>query len=1008
MRFVLALLLLLPLALMGCGGGGGSTGPAPVVSITAQPVEQTVVEGQQVQFIVSASNASGYQWQSDTSGSWSDIAGATQATYSIASATLSMDGQQYRVLVTGREGQVISSAVALRVTAAVIAPSVTVAPAGVTGVAGEDVVFNVTAAGTSLSYQWQQSTDGVAWNDIAGATAAQLRLQEVNVDMDGNLYRARVSNSAGQATSLAATLRVDPTPVAPSFTSQPAGVSVVEGQTATFTVTAAGTPIPELKWQVSLDGSAWTDLSGATASAYTTPPTTLTQSGQWFRAVATNSAGSVNSAAVSLTVGSAPVAPSFSAQPRNVAAVAGVPATFTATVQGTPRATLQWQISSDAVNWSNINGATADTYTVPAVSAADHGRLFRLVATNTAGTAISDVAAISVETSANGSPSLSLLFGTLGGRGSLDGTGATARLFSVSGLAFDASGRLIVSEAFGQTVRRMSPAGELTTWVGVYGGSRSADGTGVAARLSSPRGATVDAANNAYVVDTANGSVRKISPSGAVTTVAQLKHPRAAAVDAAGNLFVCDLASITRIAGDGTVSTLAGSSGVHGHMDGTGAAARFDAPEGIALATNGDLIVADVGSHTLRRVTPAGVVTTIAGTPDTTGSDDGPGGSATFYQPSAVAVDGSGRIYVGDRGNSTIRGISPTGVVSTVAGATGSPGDTDGPLSEARFSFPDALAVGEGGDLYVGDGDLIRKISGSMVTTVAGKAVYGGYGIWGVVADSLGNVYVGDSLVKAIRKIAPDGSTSILASIDSPAGLAIDSANNVYFANYAKHTIEVISPDGVVRTLAGSAGNAGSADGVGSAARFNQPNALAVDASGNVYVTDFENHTIRKVQPDGTVSTFSGAVGEPGFANGLAASARFRYPASIAVNSAGQVFVSDASGAVRRLDATGRATALAGVAESDAPMDGVGTDARFGAHAVLSMHNDMLHAADSGTIRTVNNTGSVATIAGVRGQIGIRLGGDARLGFVSAMAPLDANRLVIAVNSEQSIVVLTK
>ena len=270
-----------------------------------------------------------------------------------------------------------------------------------------------------------------------------------------------------------------------------------------------------------------------------------------------------------------------------------------------------------------------------------------------------------------------------------------------------------------------------------------------------------------------------------------------------------------------TFTTLAGSAGVQGTNDGTGSAARFYVPQGVATDSSGNVYVADADNYTIRKITPAGVVTTLAGLAGSYGSADGTGSAARFYHPSAVATDPSGNVYVADTSNDTIRKVTPGGVVTTLAGSAGVQGTNDGTGSAAQFRVPFGVATDSAGNVYVADTDnyTIRKITpGGVVTTLAGLA--GSYG-------------------------TNDG-TGSAARFFNPEGVATDSSGNVYVADTWNHTIRKITPAGVVTTLAGLAGSFGSADGTGSAALFHYPHGVATDSSGNVYVADDGNYTIRK------------------------------------------------------------------------------------------------------------------------------------------------------------------
>jgi sugar lactone lactonase YvrE len=272
----------------------------------------------------------------------------------------------------------------------------------------------------------------------------------------------------------------------------------------------------------------------------------------------------------------------------------------------------------------------------------------------------------------------------------------------------------------------------------------------------------------------------------------------------------------------------------------------------VAIDGGGNVYVADMENDTIRKITPAGVVTTFAGSAGSYpfSSADGTGSAARFYTPAGLAVDGSGNVYVADSGNHTIRKITPAGGVTTLAGTAGSSGSTDGTGSAARFKNPRGVAVDGSGNIYVTDMDnhMIRKITpAGVVATLAGTAGLPG----------------------------SNNATGSAAGFNSPAGVAIDSSGNVYVSEERNHTIRKITPAGVVTTLAGTAGSLGSADGTGGAARFNQPLAVAVDSSGSIYVADTSNHAIRKGVPTiAAAATIDAASGPTGITRLLGTSPR--------------------------------------------------------------------------------------------------------------------------------------
>jgi hypothetical protein len=338
-----------------------------------------------------------------------------------------------------------------------------------------------------------------------------------------------------------------------------------------------------------------------------------------------------------------------------------------------------------------------------------------------------------------------------------------------------------------------------------------------------------------------------------------------------------------------TFTTLAGTAGVSGSADGTGSAARFNGPSGLAVDNLGNIYVADYSNHTIREITPAGVVTTLAGSAGNPGSTDGTGSVARFNNPSGVAADNTGNVYVADYSNHTIRKITPTGVVTTLAGSAGVSGSTDATGSAAQFYYPGGVAVDASGYVYVADrlNNTIRRITPTgVVTTLAGKA--GSYG-------------------------SIDGAGSA-ARFNGPSGVAVDTSGNVYVSDPYNHTVRKITPVGVVTTLAGMAGTGGTSDGTGSAALFYAPSSVAVDSAGNVYVTDdgidpvLQSNTIRKITPAGTVTTLAGLAGPYGYADGSGSAARFESPNGVAVDSTGNVYVADGSQTIRQ----GSLTVIAG------------------------------------------------------------------------------------------------
>lgn len=650
------------------------------------------------------------------------------------------------------------------------------------------------------------------------------------------------------------------------------------------------------------------------------------------------------------------------------------------------------------------------------------------------------------------------LAGWLGGPSWMDGPGSVARFRGPQGIAVTADGTAYVADSFTCTLRVVSPAGVVTTLAGSPYQTGAADGTGSAARFSCPIGVALGPGGDLFVTDGCAHQLRRVTPAGAVTTVAgaagqpgstdgtgsaaRFDLPSGVAVDPSGNVYVSDTGNqtIRRVTPAGVVSTVAGSAGQVGTLDGTGSAARFDSPFGLAWDPSGSVVVADSGAQLVRRVTPDGVVTTVAGGAWERGTTDGPASQARFDFPRGVAVDATGATLVSE--TMRVRRISASGTVGTLAGSFWGYGDGTG--WGAKFDEAQAIGLDAAGNALVADyrNHAIRRVTPQgAVTTVAGSpslpGMVDGPGSAarfakpaGLSVDPAGNVIVADLGNRRVRRVSPAGEVTTLAGgaaggVDgtgSAAGFlgvcggAVDPAGNVYLADTYQHTIRKVSPAGVVTTLAGSPGVWGSADGNASAARFNSPLGVALDAGGNLYVADSENHTIRKVTPSGDVGTLAGKAGHPGAEDGPGSAARFSQPAAVVLDADGNVVVADAvAQTIRKVLPSGSVTTLAGKAYQAGSEDGTGSAARFWLDfqdfvdpEVFDLHSRGLAADGSGnvyvadfhnhTIRKVTREGVVTTVVGAAGDYGSKdgAGSDARLRYPAGLAADARGNLWIA------------
>lgn len=559
-------------------------------------------------------------------------------------------------------------------------------------------------------------------------------------------------------------------------------------------------------------------------------------------------------------------------------------------------------------------------------------------------------------------------------------TGTTLEIFGLGTCAVTSSqkGNLNFNAAKPVTRAVSIVAATVSAFAGNVDGPGFADGTGSEARFSEPLGLAVEANGDLYVADSNNNVIRKITP-------------------------------------DGVVSTLAGSPLLPGSVDGVARVARFSSPSGLTIA-GGTILVGDEHGMVARKIDQFGLVTTIGRAPQSVAPLDGDAKSEGAEGVQQTVLDRAGNAYVSDESDGVIRRVSKTGAVTVFAGSVGVKGSSDGVGSDASFYAPLGIALGVDSTVYIADpvANTIRKItSDGSVTTLAGiSAVVGANDDMGsaatfsqpsgIVADTSGNLFVSDTDNNTIRKIASNGvvttfagsasfagsldGNGIAARLNKPTGMAVDVVGNIYVADSGNHTIRKITPEGIVTTIAGTTGVAGSIDGTGLSALFRSPSALAVTTTGLLYIADTENFTIRKmVLSTGRVTTVAGRAGEEGSANGSVGGARLGYIHGIALDSAGNVIVADFTyNTVRKITASGSVTTFAGVANVRGNENGIGASSRFsGPRNIMVDREDNIYVSDYANclLRRISSTAEVTTIAGTPGLCK----------FVSGSAPSSIN-----------------
>lgn len=446
-----------------------------------------------------------------------------------------------------------------------------------------------------------------------------------------------------------------------------------------------------------------------------------------------------------------------------------------------------------------------------------------------------------------------------------------------------------------------------------------------------PAGLAVDASGNLYIGDQGNARIRRVAPNGMITTFLGVTgSPAGIAFDRAGNLYVAINQlppRILKLTPAGTMTKIAGNgpSGFSGD-GGPGTQAQLDFPSGLAVAADGSVYVSDMMNNRVRKISPQGIITTVAGTGVSGFSGDGgPAVSAQLRQPHGLAIDASGNLYIAT--NSRVRRITPQGIISTVVGDGTYRHDGDnGPATRASLAGATWVAVNNDGELFVTEEHHLRKVTrDGVITTIAGEGAGGRAGTSlkplnpiDVAVDGGGSVFVADKYM--VRKVAPDGRMTIIAG--NPAvdvAIAVDNAGNLYVADPSESCIRKISPAGAVLLEIGCP-----SDTNGPAVRLAGPHGIALDGAGNLFVADSGANRIRRISTDGTVTVVAGS-GRAGYSGDGSAAlrAQLNFPTDILVNAAGEIYIADTlNHCIRKVAADGIISTVAGSAISGFSGDG--------------------------------------------------------------------------------------
>ncbi|MGO9959092.1 MAG: hypothetical protein ACLP50_24520, partial [Solirubrobacteraceae bacterium] len=495
---------------------------------------------------------------------------------------------------------------------------------------------------------------------------------------------------------------------------------------------------------------------------------------------------------------------------------------------------------------------------------------------------------------------LSVVAGVPGAFGApTPGPAASSELANPSGVTVDEAEHLYIADPDNDVVEQVTPGGVLSVVAGVPAQSGApTPGPATSSDLALPESVAVDGAGNLYIADPDNDVVERVTPGGDLSIVAgdgqsgapapgpatssELGSPSSVAVDAAGNLYIADAGNdvVERATPEGILSVVAGYTPSGGPSPGPATSSDLSLPLGVAADSTGNLYIADTGNDVVERVTPAGVLSIVAGVPLQSGAPTpGPAASSDLGAPAAVAVDGAGNLYIADTGNDVVEKVTASGTLSVIAGVPGQSGaPTAGPAARSDLGEPAGVAVDRTGNLYIADttNDIVERVTpGGVLSIVAGDGQFGAPTPGpatssdlgepaGVAIDGSGNLYIADAGNDVVEKVTASGTLSVIAgvpgesgavssgpatssSLGNPAGVAVDRAGNVYIADTADNVVERVTTGGVLSVVAGDGEFGAPTPGPATSSDLGAPAGVAVDAAGNLYIADTDNSDIEAV-----------------------------------------------------------------------------------------------------------------------------------------------------------------
>jgi uncharacterized protein (TIGR03437 family) len=633
------------------------------------------------------------------------------------------------------------------------------------------------------------------------------------------------------------------------------------------------------------------------------------------------------------------------------------------------------------------------------------------------------------------------------------GPAINAMLNLPDGMAFDKAGNLYIADTLNNRVRIVDPTGVIHTFAGNGGtgvpGFWGDGGAATDALIHSPVAVATDPNGNVYIVCSADNTIRKVDPNGIISifagegyrgfygdvgsvagqtgqaNIAGITAPQDMWVNTDGTVLIADTgnAAIRKVATDGTITTISGTGNTAAVAQGDDIATKLAmiSPYGVTVDSSGIIYIAEYGTNRIRKIDSTGKITTAIGDGNQGfAGDGGPANKVEMSGPTAVAVDGAGNVYFADSRNNRIRKLSGGNVTTIIGNGIVSYSGDGGPATKAQLNTPQGVAVDAAGNIYISDtnNNVVRKVAtNGTITNFAGNASAGSNGDGaaataaqlnlpeGLALDGSGNLFIADALNGKVRKVASNGTISTFGSsagFVSPFGVATDPSGNVYVADFGGNRVRKISADGsTVTTIAGNGIAGYSGDGGDPAtAMLSGPKGVAIDSVGNVYIADSANDRVRKVSSNGSgglrIDTIAGN-GNGGFdTDGVpATSTSVNNPVAVALDSVGNIYISDGSLRVRKVFLSGIITTIAGGATAGYTGDGgVANAAALNAPsglAVTSTGNVYFADANNNAVRVLAPTGggitATAVVNGASNQLGAISPGEVVVIYGSGIGP---------------------